>query len=254
MDSQAPSTPLDQSLISNNVSSYWRVSVVELTESTQDDLTQRAQESKAQQGDVLVANFQSKGRGRLDRTFSAPPGSALLFSLYVEPKRERESWGILTLIAGISICDLLNTLLDKPVTLKWPNDLLIGEKKVSGLIAQATPKGVVIGVGINVAMSQEQLPISTATSLLLEGSAHLDRNEICARALLALEENLKRFDAGEDFVELYTQLSSTVGKQVRVELPGGRVIESMAQGVDPTGALILADGSHISVGDVIHLR
>ena len=103
-------------------------------------------------------------------------------------------------------------------------------------------------------MSQEQLPVSTATSLLLEGSAHLNRNEICAKALLALEENLKRFDAGEDFVELYTQLSSTIGKQVRVELPGGRVIESMAQGIDPTGALILADGSHISVGDVIHLR
>jgi BirA family biotin operon repressor/biotin-[acetyl-CoA-carboxylase] ligase len=254
MSSQAPSSPLDQGQISKDISSYWRVRVVELTGSTQDDLTHLADSSHEEHGQVLVTNFQSKGRGRLDRTFSAPAGSALLFSAYIEPKRERESWGLLSLVAGISVCDVLNTLLEKPVTLKWPNDLLIEEKKVSGLLAQATQQGVVIGIGINVGMSKDQLPVPTATSLELEGATTLDRNKICSALLNALEENIKRFEAGEDFLELYTKLSSTIGKNVRVELPGGRVIESLAIGVDPTGALILSDGSHISVGDVIHLR
>jgi BirA family biotin operon repressor/biotin-[acetyl-CoA-carboxylase] ligase len=254
MSSQAPSSPLDQALISKNISSYWRVSVVELTGSTQDDLTKLANSSLEIHGQVLVTNFQTSGRGRLDRKFSAPAGSALLFSLYIEPERERNSWGLLSIVAGISVCDVLNTILEKPVTLKWPNDLLVGEKKLSGLLAQATQKGVVIGIGINVGMSQNELPVPTATSLELEGANTLDRNEICSLLLNALEENIKRFEAGEDFIELYSALSSTIGKHVRVELPGGKSVESLALGVDPTGALILADGSHISVGDVIHLR
>jgi BirA family biotin operon repressor/biotin-[acetyl-CoA-carboxylase] ligase len=254
MDSQAPSAPLDQRKISQNISSYWRVSVVELTGSTQDDLLKRVESLNAENGDVLIANYQSSGRGRLDRTFSAPSGSALLFSLYFKPTREKSEWGIVNLIAGISVCDVLNALLEKPVTLKWPNDLLVDGKKISGLIAQATTDGIVLGIGINIGMTQSELPVSAATSLALEGGLDLDRNEICALVLKALEENFKRFEAGEDFVEIYTHLSSTIGKKVRVELPGGREIESMALGIDATGALVLADGSHISAGDVIHLR
>ena len=254
MSSQAPSLPLDQALISKNISSYWRVSVVELTGSTQDDLLKRIESCDAQSGDVLVANYQTHGRGRLERTFTAPPGSALLFSIYVKPMRDKAEWGILTLIAGISVCDVLNTLLEEHVTLKWPNDLLINGKKVCGLIGQATKDGIVLGIGINVGMTKQELPVPEATSLAVEGSLHLDRNEICALILRALEENFKRFEAGEDFVELYTKLSSTIGREVRVELPGGQKIESLALGIDPTGALVLADGSHISAGDVIHLR
>lgn len=254
MDSQAPSAPLDQSRISQNISSYWRVSVVELTGSTQDDLLKRVESSQAQNGDVLVANYQSHGRGRLERTFNAPPGSALLFSLYFKPTREKAEWGILTLIAGISVCDVLNTLLEKSVTLKWPNDLLIDGKKVCGLIAQVSEEGIVLGIGINVEMTKQELPVPEATSLAIEGGSILDRNHICALILESLEENFLRFEAGEDFVEIYTNLSSTIGREVRVELPGGRKIESLAVGIDPTGALVLADGSHISAGDVIHLR
>ena len=93
MGKELLSAALDPAEIKRLITPYWRVSVVELTSTTQGDLVQRARDGKAQVGDVITAEFQTAGRGRLDRTFEAPKGTALLFSFYIEPKRNRDDWG-----------------------------------------------------------------------------------------------------------------------------------------------------------------
>jgi BirA family biotin operon repressor/biotin-[acetyl-CoA-carboxylase] ligase len=255
MSTDAPRAPLDRKAISAEISHYWRVSVVEITGSTQDDLYQRATTSDGVAKSVIAAEYQSAGRGRLDRTFIAPATSALTFSLYIEPKIEREEWSFLTLLTGISICEAL-TLVDPKIAigLKWPNDLLIGEKKVGGIIAQATDKGVVIGIGINVHMSKEELPVENATSLSIEGFTNLNRNTILSAILNHIEVNFQVWELGQSFIEKYRQLSVTIDKDIEATLPGGLSIRSKAIGISESGALLLESGEAVTVGDVVHLR
>ena len=243
---------LDQVEINRLITQYWRVSVVELTGTTQGDLVQRAREGKAQVGDVITAEFQSAGRGRLERTFEAARGSALLFSLYIEPKRQRDDWGWIPLIAGYSVAKTLHTFDAK---IKWPNDILINTKKVSGLIAEVVGDGVVVGIGINVGMEEIELPIETATSLLLEGGSDLTRGQLLCEILEEFEEHYVQWDQGNDEIQvLYNHLSATLGKEVRIEYPGGKTHLAVAESISDIGALVLDDGTHVQSADVIHLR
>ena len=229
--------------------------MVEVTGSTQDDLYQLASTESAIPKTILASEYQTSGRGRLDRTFTAPAMSALTFSLYIEPKVERDEWSFLTLLAGLSVHEALAAL-DPQVSvgIKWPNDLLIGEKKFVGMIAQATKKGVVLGIGINVGMSADELPVENATSLALEGFSNLNRNEILACIINHFEINLEMWEHDQSFLAHYRSASVTLGKDVEVTLPGGGVIRSKAVGISNTGALLLEDGSEVTVGDVVHLR
>ena len=154
--------------------------MVEVTGSTQDDLSQSVKKDATRSGTLLIANFQSSGRGRLDRTFSAPPSSALTLSFYLTPHLDRAEWSFLPLLTGLSaISSLKNLDAGLRVSLKWPNDLLVNGRKLGGILAEATSDGVVIGIGVNVAMAQDQLPTKDATSLLLEDFACLDRLVQC---------------------------------------------------------------------------
>lgn len=242
-------------MISEKISRYWRVSVVEVTGSTQDDIAQRIADKKAIAGEVLTTEFQSAGRGRLDRKFDAPKSSALMFSFYIEPQRDKSDWSFLPLLTGLSVVFTLTTL-DPEFSplLKWPNDILVGEGKVGGIIAQATEAGVIIGVGINVAMTEEELPVVSATSLALHNFPELDRNIILSTFLNTFEELLKRWESGEDLRHLYSERSATVGQEVRIEHPDGSHKNGKAVDVTPAGELILEDGSRVTVGDIVHLR
>ena len=242
-------------MISENISRYWRVSVVEVTGSTQDDIAQSVTDKKAQSGDVIATEYQSAGRGRLDRKFDAPKSSALMFSFYIEPKREKSDWSFLTLLTGLSAVFTLTALdPESSPTLKWPNDILIKDGKVGGIIAQATGDGVIIGIGVNVGMTEEELPVAHATSLALNDFSILDRNLILASFLNIFEELLERWQDGEDLRHLYSERSSTIGREVRIEHPDGSYKNGKAVGVTPTGELILEDGSRVTVGDIVHLR
>jgi BirA family biotin operon repressor/biotin-[acetyl-CoA-carboxylase] ligase len=250
-----PRPPLDKSAISQKISQYWRVSVVEVTGSTQDDLAAQLSRNEVKSGAVLVTEFQSAGKGRLDRTFEAPQGSALLFSLYIEPKREKSEWSFLPILAGL-VSTLALSQLDPrfSVELKWPNDLQISSKKLGGIIAQATERGVILGIGINVGMSKEELPIETATSLIIEGFDALDRNLILSSILNTFEELMGRWEDGEDLRHLYRERSATLNQKIQVELPGGEKRSGFAEDISPAGELILEDGERITVGDIVHLR
>jgi len=243
---------LDQAQINRLVTQYWRVSVVELTSTTQGDLVQLVRDGKAKVGDVVVAEYQSAGRGRLNRSFEAAKGSALLFSFYIEPQRIRDDWGWIPLIAGYSVAKTLRAFDAK---IKWPNDILIHDKKVSGLIAEVTGNGVVVGIGVNVGMQESELPVDTATSLLLEGGVDLTRDQLLCEILEEFEAHFLRWDQGIDEIQLlYTQLSATLGKEVRIEYPGGATHVATAESISDTGALVLDDGINVQAADVIHLR
>jgi BirA family biotin operon repressor/biotin-[acetyl-CoA-carboxylase] ligase len=255
MSTDAPRAPLDRKRISAEISQYWRVSVVEVTGSTQEDLVQSVSNNQALAKSVIVSEYQSAGRGRLDRNFEAAPMSALTFSMYIEPKVDRAEWSFLSLLAALSIREALASLEGNPlVTIKWPNDLLIGEKKCAGIIAQASEKGVVIGIGINVGMSHAELPVPSATSLAIEGVEELDRNVILSAILNHFEVNLQVWELGKSFIAEYKSASATIGSDVEVTLPGGVVIKSKATGVTDAGELLLESGDIVSVGDVVHLR
>jgi BirA family biotin operon repressor/biotin-[acetyl-CoA-carboxylase] ligase len=233
--------------------SYWRVSVFQSVASTQTELIGK---ENLQHGDVFVTEFQSAGRGRLDRTFEAAQSSALLFSLYLEPKRNKLEWSAIPLLAGLSLVTAL-TKLDKAmaINLKWPNDLLVGDKKFAGILSEARADGVIVGIGLNVEMASSELPVPTATSLKLENFAELNRNVILPEILSNLALTIELWESGShDLFEQYRQASSTLNKEVEIHLPSGKIITSRATGITDTGELHLANGLRVNVGDVIHLR
>lgn len=248
-------TPLDEAEINSRVTPYWRVSVVELTGSTQNDLLQLVESNNALDGQVIATEFQSDGRGRLDRTFEAPAQSALLFSFYIKPRNQRSEWGFIPLIAGLSLVRAITTIdTVMNVSLKWPNDLIINEKKCAGIIAQTTNEGIVIGIGLNVSMTPNELPVSTATSLAIEGSTITDRDLLLSHLLNTFAELFEAWEEGSELLDEYASASSTIGKKVRIELPGGENLEATVARISHTGELVLDDGRHVSAGDVIHLR
>jgi len=233
--------------------SYWRVSVFQSVTSTQTELIGK---DNLQHGDVYVTEFQSVGRGRLDRTFEAAESSALLFSIYLEPKRDKSEWSAIPLLAGLSLVTALKSLDAKVVTnLKWPNDLLIGDKKVAGILVEARANGVVVGIGLNVEMNKTELPVPTATSLAIENFAELNRNTLLPEILKNFALNIELWESGSKVgFEQYRQVSSTLGQEVEVHLPSGEILYSRAIEVNELGELLLTSGARVNVGDVIHLR
>jgi BirA family transcriptional regulator, biotin operon repressor / biotin---[acetyl-CoA-carboxylase] ligase len=231
-------------------SSYWRVSVVDEIDSTQNYL----RTSNPKSGDVITAEYQSAGRGRLDRKFDAERSSALLFSFYLEPEVKVEIFGYLTLLVGASVTSTINKITKtNNFKCKWPNDILFGDLKVAGLLAEKTESGVIVGVGINVSTAKDELPVSHATSVFLATDALINRNTLLAQILNNLEQDLLSWQGGKDLTSKYRELSATIGKKVRVEMPGGSQIEGAAVDIDETGSLRLDNGELITVGDVIHL-
>ncbi|MEK6648817.1 MAG: biotin--[acetyl-CoA-carboxylase] ligase [Actinomycetota bacterium] len=256
--------PLDNERINSALNnSYWRVSVVDVTGSTQNDLAVQIREGNSGHGNVLVAEFQSAGRGRLDRSFVAPPQSALLFSFFIKPLRDSADWLWLPLLAGQAVCAAIESQCRLDVNhipkLKWPNDILMNEKKIAGLLSERIDHrdgaGVIIGIGINVHLGQDELPVSTASALNLQGCSGCNRDELLVAILQNFTDYLERWESGDvRLVREYEARSATIGRQIRVESPTGTVRESTAIGIDPSGALILTTGELLTVGDVVHLN
>ncbi len=257
-------SPLGLPLNSNEINdalkkSYWRVNVVEETGSTQTDLSRSVRVGVAKHGDVLATEFQSAGRGRLDRRFEAPPRSSLLFSFFIVPQTKHQEWGWLPLLAGQSAIAAMNkvfgTDISKKLSLKWPNDVLLNEKKVAGILSERVGDGVVIGIGMNVITPREEIGFENATSLWIEGFVLLERERLLIEILKSFSKYLSAWEIDEsELVEKYRQASSTIGKRIRIQTPSGRSLEENAVNVDSSGALVLSNGTRVTVGDVIHLH
>ena len=242
---------LDEDVISSHLSSeYWRVRVLPEVSSTQEILKSEL----VSNGECVVAEFQSAGRGRLDRKFESAPHVALLFSFYIQPTRESE-WGQIPLIIGSSVARVINKMTESNNFLtKWPNDVISESGKVCGILCERFRDGIIVGVGINVSTTVDELPVETASSLFIETGVELNRNELLAKILQEFEGLYRRWNQGENLNSAYRALSSTIGREVSVHLPDHRTIKGVAIGIDDEGQLLLEAGDVISVGDVVHLR
>ena len=149
--------------------------------------TQRLLEG-AGEGAVAAADEQTEGRGRLGRGWHAPAGTSLLFSIVLVPPVPPERLPELSLVAGRAVADAVAAETGLVPALKYPNDLLLGGRKVAGILAEASEGRVVLGVGINVSQLEEELPPGvSATSLRLAGAGQVDRAALLAAVLERLE-------------------------------------------------------------------
>jgi BirA family biotin operon repressor/biotin-[acetyl-CoA-carboxylase] ligase len=225
----------------------WHVTVIEETGSTNDDLLAAAV-TGAPTRTVLCARHQTAGRGRLDRRWEAPPGANLLVSLLIRelPEHLHELTQRVALAARTAVERLAGVVAD----LKWPNDLVVDDGKLAGVLAQAGgrasvgggPGHVVVGIGLNVAWA----PVGAAR--LPDG---IDPLDLLSGLLTAYDEQ------PADIWHEYRNALATVGTAVRVERPDG-IIEGRAVDVERDGRLVVVDACalthRIDVGDVIHLR
>ncbi|MER6204113.1 biotin--[acetyl-CoA-carboxylase] ligase [Streptomyces sp. NPDC001642] len=246
------------------------VEVVQRTGSTNSDLVALAAAGKAAEGAVLVAEEQTSGRGRLDRQWTAPARSGLFFSVLLEPGDVPVArWGWLPLLTGVAVATGLSRSAGVDTALKWPNDLLVTvggeERKAGGILAErAGDSAVIVGVGINVTLREEELPVPQAASLALAGAVATDRDPLLRAVLRSLEHWYDKWRAaGGDPVEsglqeTYAAGCATLGRTVRAELPGDRSITGEAVAIDGDGRLVLAteDGVQepVGAGDIVHLR
>jgi BirA family transcriptional regulator, biotin operon repressor / biotin---[acetyl-CoA-carboxylase] ligase len=261
---RAPLRPAELRRALLSPGSLWTsLEVVAQTGSTNDDLLAAARLGAAE-GSVLVAEQQTSGRGRQGRAWTAPARTGLLFSLLLRPAAvppDQRGW--LPLLTGVAVARAVNEITQVGAVLKWPNDVLVGPAKLAGILAEQADGAIVVGVGLNVAASPAELPpprpgALPPTSLALLG-AYPERGELIV-AILREFERWYRDWASPDSLGLreeYLRQCATIGRDVRVELPGGAELRGAATGIDPSGRLVVAGPAGpvpVSAGDVIHLR
>ena len=236
----------------------WDVVYVDATASTN-----AAAAAEPVPGRVVVTDHQTAGRGRLDRGWETPAGAALTFSAVVDPELPDAHWPWLPLLAGVAVADAVRRATALVTSLKWPNDVLVGDRKLAGILVERVtgPAGPVAIVGVGINVHQTELPVPHATSLTLEG-ATLDRADLLEAVLAGVAGELAGWrSSGGDPAGLrasYRAQCGTLGLDVRVELPGGETVEGRAEDVDELGRLVVrgpgGETRALSAGDVVHLR
>ncbi len=235
------------------------VQVVDSTGSTNADLVAAARDGAAS-GTVLVSAHQSAGRGRFDRVWEAPPDTAVAVSVLVRPRRPLEHWGWLSVIAGMAVTDAVRLVGGLDASLKWPNDVLVDGRKLCGILSEAVPTdagmAAVVGMGLNVALTREQLPVPTATSVRLEGS-DAAATDLVVGLLVAFARWYRAWDAGAEVAAAYRERCGTLGAEVAVHVGPDAVVTGLATDVDERGCLVVATDAGprtFAAGDVVHLR
>jgi BirA family biotin operon repressor/biotin-[acetyl-CoA-carboxylase] ligase len=217
------------------------------------------------EGLVLVASSQTSGKGRLDREFHSPEGG-LYLSIVLRPSILPSQAGIIPLMAGLAVSKAISTTVMRETSLKWPNDVLMDGKKVCGILNQAAIKGdtveyLVVGIGINVNSTLEQLPSEirgSAGTLKELASEEIDMKDLFRNLICFLDMLYLQFLSGDisTILDGWSERSSTIGKQVKVR-SGSNIIEGKALGLDQSGAILLSTEKslqRVDVGDVEHLE
>ena len=223
------------------------------TGSTNSDLLALA-EKGAPEWTVVATGHQNAGRGRLGRSWDDVPGSSLLVSVLLRPSIDPDRAPLLSLLAAVVMLEASGV---PEMRSKWPNDLVVGERKAGGILAEASVadaavRHVVVGTGVN--LSTPEVP--DATSIAEEGGDP-DAERILTRYLAGLRGEWERPGFPGGVVERYAAICSTLGRRVRAEQAGGSAVEGVTTGLDDRGGLLVetADGTvTLSFGEVTHLR
>jgi BirA family biotin operon repressor/biotin-[acetyl-CoA-carboxylase] ligase len=228
---------------------FTEIDVLSVTDSTNRVVAGRAA-AGASEGLVVAAERQTEGRGRLNRSWEAEAGAALLVSVLLRPGGLRPSrFFLLAAAAGVAAREACQQVGGFTPALKWPNDLMIGDRKLAGILAEATGQAVVVGMGLNV----HAAPPGAAWADEAAGR-RIDRSELLAAWLIGLDRHLDDWAA---VLEAYRRGCSTIGRAVAVEAAAGRLVGT-AEAIDDDGRLVVRDaaGARVAVssGDVIHLR
>lgn len=212
---------------------------------------------------VLLTDAQTAGRGRLDRTWATPAGSALAVStLLRDLPDDTDAWGWIPLAAGVAMTDAVAAQLPgRDVGLKWPNDVLVDGRKICGILAEVTARGIIVGTGVNTSMTEAQLPVQTATSFALLGVG-VDVDRLLADYLSGLTALVAELTRSADAVAsgLHAEAERrclSIGRDVDVTLPGGEMLHGRAVRLQHDGCLVVdVDGTAraVSAGDVVHAR
>ncbi|MEV4263284.1 biotin--[acetyl-CoA-carboxylase] ligase [Kribbella sp. NPDC049584] len=258
--------PLDEKFLRGRLvrpGALWtQIDVLEETPSTNAVVAAAAAGGQAE-GLVVAAEYQSSGRGRLGRTWTTPPRSALLMSVLLRPVTvEAARWPWLGLLVPLAVAAAVRAVAEVPAQVKWPNDVLVDDRKLAGILLERIEgPAAVVGIGLNVTLRESEKPHEAATSLELEKATTTDRATVMAAVLRELASRYQSWvDAdGDPGVVLpeYRELSATLGRTVRVELPDGTFLEGTARDLADDGRLIVdsADGPRpLAAGDVTHLR
>ncbi|MDO5512143.1 biotin--[acetyl-CoA-carboxylase] ligase [Corynebacterium sp.] len=247
--------------LASRLPQYAAVRRVDSTGSTNADLLA---DTTAPAYTALVAGEQSAGRGRLGRPWASPPGTQSIMSVLLRPSSaELDRLGTIPLAAGLAVLDAVRVVSGaaEGPELKWPNDVLWEGRKLCGILAEAAgfpedPR-VVVGLGVNVSLTREQLPVPHATSLALEGVS-VSAEEMTVEVLAALHRRLQQWSRGDrSLMDDYRAECITIGKAVRVETATGDLLGEVTD-VAPDGRIDLltrdSERHLIAAGDVTHLR
>lgn len=276
-----PSPPLTRDTIHSTLSTTWlgrRIEIFDCLPSTNREAAQLAQ-AEVEHGTVVAADSQTAGRGRLSRTWFSPPGANLYCSIILRtagpPERLTEWLSWLPLISALAAAEAIEQVSSIQVSVKWPNDLLISERKVGGILCESgtgtrSDPFQIIGIGINVNLDHDDWPADlrdSATSLWQERKIVVDRNRLLAQLLLELEQCLDELVMhGTNRIGLaYYQRCSTIAHTIRATLANGDVVVGLAEGIGQDGSLrvrpqAIQPGSetpeviHLRVADIIHVR
>lgn len=202
-------------------------------------------------GTITGADRQTAGQGRLGRVWHSVPGG-LYFTMVLRPKVELRDLPVVTMALGLAVADAVHMFAGLAVDLRWPNDVMVGDRKLAGILAHWHEGAVLAGIGLNV--SQPEFPPelrNQATSLAVETGAVQNRDMLLRAIAASIETHVKILETGgiTPILRLFTNASSYVsGKRVRVELTGGDVTGTTA-GLTPDGFLILRrdDGTEMTI-------
>lgn len=286
-DAHTSGTPLNRGDLADwnflSAAGIPRLEVVDSTGSTNADLLRSATEDPGAWPDlsVLTAEYQTSARGRLDRHWEAPPLSSISVSVVLRPANAEgrplptQSYSWLSLIAALALRETLLETAGIPAELKWPNDVLVRGKKIAGILAQLGPMldcsvpPVIVGTGLNVTLGAAELPVPTATSVVLEDARTADRTVLLKSYLLQFSVLYRSFcnadgdpaagmAGGASLHKRVEAVMATLGKQVRAQLPGDHEVIGHASRLDDYGSLLVVDRDSrehvVTAGDVVHLR
>lgn len=276
-----PSPPITRDAIQSTLATTWlgrRIELFDSLPSTNREAVRLAQ-ADVEHGTIVVADSQTAGRGRLARTWFSPAGANLYCSVILRMKRPAEgltewlSW--LPLVSALAAAEAIEAVSSLHISVKWPNDLLVSERKVGGILCESGSGAgsipfQIIGIGLNVNVEQQDWPeelSESATSIRHEQQRTVDRNRLLAQLFLELEQCIDELAShGTSRLSLaYHQRCSTIGQKVKATLANGDLCVGRAEGIAQDGALMVRPdetqpGSKepaivsLRVADIIHVR